>query len=328
MKKALPVIILILAVIIVVFVATGIVNKGERDNRRIIAIVLPRTGSCFCESFRRGASGACEAMGFKLRMIESGGRDQRRLQDRLSGALHTQGVCGVILAGLEGGLPEALAEEVLEARMPCVVVGTREEAYKQPYRARCCVGPDEYISGLIAARRMAEILGDKERLAVLNCGQESGLTGRRENGFVHTIRNEFKGIQLVETKHGPDDVEGAFLAAQRLLKENPDIAGLFACDQTASLGALRALEKDPRAGRIKVVGFGAQKVLVEAVGSGAIDSLVVHNGCVMGREAVGALIAAIKGEEIAGRIDVRVVVVTRENLDDPEIQELTAAARE
>ncbi len=328
MKKALSVIILILAVIIVVFVATGIVNKGERDTRQIIAIVLPRTGSCFCESFRRGASGACDAMGFRIRMIESGGRDEGQLQDRLGGALHTEGVCGIILAGLEGRLPGALAEEVSKARMPCVVVGSREEAYRQPYRARCCVGPDEYISGLIAARRMAEILGDKGRLAVLNCGEESGLTGKRENGFVHTIRNEFGGIQLVETKHGPDDIEGAFLAAERLLKENPDIGGLFACDQTASLGALRALEKDPRAGRIKVVGFGAQRALLEAVGSGTIDSLVVHNGCVMGREAVGALIAAVKGEEISGHIDVRVVVVTGENLGDPEIQELTGAARE
>jgi len=325
MKKALPVIILILAVIIVVFVATGIVNKGEKDTRRIIAIVLPRAESCFCESFRRGASGACEATGFKIRMIESSGRGQGELQSRLSGALQTQGACGVILAGLEGRVPGILAEQVSKERVPCVIVGTRDDVYGQPYKARCCVGPDEYISGLIAARRMAEILSDKGRLAILNCGRESPLTAKRENGFVHTIRNDFGGIQIVETKHGPGDVEGAFLAAERLLTEHPDIGGLFACDQTASLGALQALEKDPRAGKIKVVGFGVQGALVEALGSGIIDSLVVRNGCGMGREAVGAVIAAINGEEIPGHIDIKVVVVTRENLDDPEIHELSGS---
>ena len=46
----------------------------------------------------------------------------------------------------------------------------------------------------------------------------------------------------------------------------------------------------------------------------------------MGYEGVANAVRAIKGEKVEKRIDTGVVLVTQENLDDPDIQKLVQAA--
>ena len=53
-----------------------------------------------------------------------------------------------------------------------------------------------------------------------------------------------------------------------------------------------------------------------------IKALVAQNPKKMGREAVQALVAKMKGETVHAVIDIGAAVVTKENLGTPEIQAL------
>ena len=53
--------------------------------------------------------------------------------------------------------------------------------------------------------------------------------------------------------------------------------GIFCPNESTTFGMLRALEDAGRAGKVKFVGFDASEKLVEALGQGKIDGLVVQN---------------------------------------------------
>ena len=98
--------------------------------------------------------------------------------------------------------------------------------------------------------------------------------------------------------------------------------GIFACNESTSRGALRALESQGRAHEVKMIGFDSAEALLKGLESGRIDALVVQNPRAMGYTGVQSTIAAIKGESVEPRIDTGVELVTKDRLNSPEIRAL------
>ena len=76
------------------------------------------------------------------------------------------------------------------------------------------------------------------------------------------------------------------------------------------------------AGEVTFVGFDASDALVEGLRQGDIDGLVVQNPFRMGYLGVQTLVQHLRGEEVPRRIDTGVTFITRDNLEEPEIQQL------
>jgi ribose transport system substrate-binding protein len=83
--------------------------------------------------------------------------------------------------------------------------------------------------------------------------------------------------------------------------------------------AVRAADK---AGQVKLVAFDASENELAALERGDIQALIVQNPFQMGYLGVKAAIDAIEGRPVDKRIDTGVTVVTQENLNDPDVQEL------
>ena len=180
---------------------------------------------------------------------------------------------------------------------------------------------DNYLGGVLAARRMGQILSGKGNLLVLKYAQGSASTIARENGFIETIQKEFPEMKIVDTKYGLDTVETALQAAEDLLTRNQNVKGFFACNESTAVGALQALASQKRS-EIKLVGFDSAPALLQALRGGQIDALIVQNPYKMGYEGVKAAVAAVKRQPVSKKMDTGVAVVTRENLDEPKFREL------
>jgi len=107
-----------------------------------------------------------------------------------------------------------------------------------------------------------------------------------------------------------------------MLTAAPDLAGIFAANELGAIGAAQVLEQRRLAGKVKLVAFGVAQAEVGALESGAIEALVVQNPFKMGYEGVRAAMRALRGERAPERIDTGVTVVTRENMNEPDIQRL------
>jgi ribose transport system substrate-binding protein len=87
---------------------------------------------------------------------------------------------------------------------------------------------------------------------------------------------------------------------------------------------LSALKRNNLAGSKALIGFDASQGLMEGLRKGEIQALVAQNPKKMGHEAVKVLVAKMKGETVPLLIDTGAVIITKENLDTPEIQALLA----
>ena len=316
MKKVLPVV--ILAVVAVVFVVIGIANKGKGSGKIQIAVIPKGTTHVFWQSIHRGALKAGEEAGVEIFWNGPDREGDREKQIQIIEDFITQKVSGIVLAPNDSKALVPIVERIALKGIPCVIIDSAIDTDKYV----SFVATDNYQGGVIAARRMAEILDGKGKVIVVKYAPGSASTTKRENGFIETIEEEFAGIEIVDAKYGMDTVETSLQATEDLLTKNAEVDGLFACNESTSVGALRALQSQGRAGEVKMIGFDAGNLLIEGVKSGDIDSLVVQNPTKMGYEGVKTLIAKLEGREVARRIDTGVKLITKENLETAEIQAL------
>jgi ribose transport system substrate-binding protein len=317
MKKALPIII-VLFVIAIIFIGIGIARKGQQGSQLRIAVIPKGITHIFWESIRRGAEKAGAEAGAKIFWNGPEREGNREMQIQIIEDFITQKVSGFVLAPIDNKAIVPSVEKIYDKNIPCVIIDSGIDTDKYI----SFIATDNYKGGVIAARRMGRILDGKGKIVVVKYAPGSASTMKRENGFIDTIQKEFPEIEIVDSKYGMDTVETSLQAAEDLLTRNTELDGLFACNESTSVGALRALQSQGRAGKMKMIGFDAGGLLIEGVKTGVVDSLVVQNPYKMGYEGVKTLIAALDGKKVEKRVDTGVTLVTRENLETPEIQAL------
>ena len=101
----------------------------------------------------------------------------------------------------------------------------------------------------------------------------------------------------------------------------PDLAGIFALDGTSGTGTVAALRNANKAGQVKLVGYDAYKVEVDALKEGIFTALVAQQPAKEADLALQYAYDKITGKDV-GSIQKTVVipnvVITKENLADTE----------
>src|SRR5690554_3955186 len=117
--------------------------------------------------------------------------------------------------------------------------------------------------------------------------------------------------------------ETAKRASENLLNRFGDtIDAVYTANESSTSGMLLALQDLGRAGVVYFVGFDASDALVSAMRAGHIHGLAVQNPMRMGHLGVVTMARHLMGDEVETRIDTGVTMITPENLDEPESQEL------
>ena len=232
------------------------------------------------------------------------------------------GVTGIVLAPLDD---VALAKPVQEAGRAGISVVVMDSALEaDPCREFASfVATDNYVGGQHGARRLGEILGGKGKILLLRYQVGSASTVQREQGFLDTLKADFPDVQVVSAdQYGGATTESAYAKAENLLNRFADLDGIFCPNESTTFGMLRALQGSGRAGKVKFVGFDSSDKLIQAMADGELHGLVLQDPLNMGYVAVKTLVAFLRGEKVATRIDTGSAVATPENMNDPRIREL------
>lgn len=78
----------------------------------------------------------------------------------------------------------------------------------------------------------------------------------------------------------------------------------------------------PKAQGVKVVGFDGSPPLVQALRAGQLQGLVLQHPYQMGQTALRTLVDHLEGRPVEPKISTGETLVTRENMDDPEVKAL------
>jgi ribose transport system substrate-binding protein len=106
------------------------------------------------------------------------------------------------------------------------------------------IATDNYNGGVLAARRLGEVLGGKGRVILLRYAVGSESTEQREKGFTDTLAKEFPGITLISDSEyaGPTSDSAQQRAQSLLTRYRGQVDGIFCPNESSTAGMLRALE--------------------------------------------------------------------------------------
>ena len=184
------------------------------------------------------------------------------------------------------------------------------------------IATDNYGAGCMAARTLARLIGAKGSVGVVMQKPGGTSTVLRERGFEDTIAKEFPGIRVVARQYGMADAARSRAAAENILTAHPDLAGLFASSEAASIGSIQAARSRNLAGKIKLVTFDFSQTHVEALRDGTVDVMLVQDPFRIGYEAVKSLAMKLGGQTPARRLDLPVRSIVRSDLDKPDVRAL------
>ena len=111
-------------------------------------------------------------------------------------------------------------------------------------------------------------------------------------------------------------------AAENMLAAHDDLAGMFASAEPSSVGAALAIKARGLADKVNLVAFDSTEGMVEDLKTGAIDAMVVQDPFKMGYMAVKTQVDHLHGITPAKRIDLSARVITKPDLDKPDVKEL------
>lgn len=305
----------------------GCGNAGSRGSGSgfTVAVVPKGTTHEFWRSIHAGAVKAARELaeeGVPVEVIWKGPlrEDDREQQIQVVEGFIAQGIDGIVLAPLDSRALVRPVEEARRAGVPTVIIDSDLESDE----IVSFVATDNYLGGQLAADRIAELLGGKGRVLLLRYAEGSASTTARERGFLDRLRAQHPGIEVVSSDQyaGPTR-ETAKRAAENLLNRYGNVLdGVFTPNESSTVGMLLALQDIGRAGKIRLIGFDASPILVDALRGGQIHGLVVQNPVRMGYLGVRTMVAHLQGRAVEKRIDTGVILVTRENMDQPEVREL------
>jgi ribose transport system substrate-binding protein len=186
------------------------------------------------------------------------------------------------------------------------------------------VATDNRKGGEMAARELLRLMGDKKNVFLLKYAPGHASTGDREQGFLSVMKGANVKMLLDENQYAGATEDEAKTKAIQLKHHLQNADGIFCPNESSTLGMLGALDdqKMLENRKVKFVGFDATPRLVKALREGKIDALIAQDPERMGYEAVKALVRHLNGEKVDPVIDTGVTLITRDNLDKPEIKKL------
>ncbi len=244
--------------------------------------------------------------------------DDREEQAQILERLIKGGVDGIVLSPFDNRFLVEPVERAARGGIGCVVIDSPLDSAQ----IVSFIATDNRKGGALAADRVGSLLDRGGKVLVLRYQKGVGSTEAREEGFVQRIR-AYPAIEaLLSEQYAGVTRDTAKLAAEGLLKKHPDVNAVFTPNESSTAGMLMALQGLQQAGKTVFVGFDASEMYLDTMRYRRIHGLVVQDPFRMGELGVQALVDHLAHRPVQKQIDIAPVLVTPENIDKPDVQNL------
>ncbi len=282
-----------------------------------IAVIPKGLVHQFWLTVRAGAEAAAAEEGVKVIWQGPAKETEVAKQIDIVRDMLNRGVDAIVLAACDTNALIPVIEEAQRARVPVITIDSGVNS-DLPVSL---VATDNVAGARTAADKLAELIGKRGKVGLIPFVPGAATSEWREEGFKEGLK-AYPDIELVATLYSQSDVAKGMDVTQDMLTSHQDLDGIFAASEPGAVGAAQAIKAAGKTGEVKLVGFDASEEEVMALRDGTIQALIVQNPFKMGYLGVQSAVRALRGEPVEKRIDTGVAVVTKENVDTPEIQAL------
>ena len=281
-----------------------------------IALIPRACGTVLWEPEHAGAAHVAKHKGMELYWNAPSREDDVAGQIDLLEKVAARGYAGIIIAPDQTLPLRSPIRRLVSEGLPIVVVGTNLGI--APTAKLSYVLNDDVAGGQMAARRVGKVLGGQGSIAILGINpQLTGITAR-ERSFEDTLEREYPKIHVAARRLGYYSVPQEQQVAEDILNRGEAIDAIVALSHISTRGAYYALVEFHKTQAIKLVGFDQD--LMPPIRTGGIDSVIMQSTYDMGRTAMEVMDGQVHGRPVPGISVLPPVLMTRENIDSPEIR--------
>jgi ribose transport system permease protein len=298
----------VLAAVVAAAVVGGVsfLHGGSSSTTQKIGLSLSTLNNPFFVQIKSGAQAEAKKLGVDLTVTDAqndASQQANQLQNFTS-----SGLSSIIVNPVDSDAAGPAVRGANKADIP--VVGVDRAVNKA--KTAALVASDNIEGGKLAAQALAEKLGGKGRIIILQGQAGTSASRERGAGFAEGLK-AYPGIQVLAKQPADFDRTKGLDVMSNLLQAHPDVQGVFAENDEMALGAIKALGS--KAGTsVQVVGFDGEPDGLNAVKAGTLYASVAQQPTQLGRIAVDNALRAAEGKKVAETVKVPVKVVTKQNV--------------
>lgn len=292
--------------------------NGCRKESTTICVIPRAAGSLLWEPFREGTEEAAKGTQFKVEWNAPLDVDHVETQLKLLRSANVQPRRGIIFAPDETLAPRSFVLESVRKHIPVVVVDDEFGPPAGPFLSY--VTNDEAIGTRLAAQRLAKDLHGSGSVAIIGIEARHEGSVSREGLLENALSEYAPGIKIMLRQFGDTEITRQQQICQEFLNAPHPPDAVIALSPAATRGAYYA--KIAAEHRLSTIIIGFDQDVTLPIRTGDVDAVVMQDTHTLGVDATRNILAQLKGEAVPGSTVVAPVLVTRDNLDSPDVERI------
>ncbi|MEM7244689.1 MAG: substrate-binding domain-containing protein [Acidobacteriota bacterium] len=273
----------------------------------VVGVSLLTRTHPFYQDLEAGLRATAEEKGFEL-IVQAGEFDVAKQKDQVQEFI-VRKVDAIIVSPCDS---KSIGTTVQAANQAGIPVFTSDIAVLAPEaKVECHVASDNVAGGRLAGKALADALGGQGKLAIIDHPEVESVI-QRVAGFEEEVAKH-PGLSIVAKLPGKGVKDVAFRTAQDILQSHPDLDGIFGINDDSALGALAAVERAGRGGRVTIVGFDAVPEARAAIAQGRLHADVIQQPKLIGQKTIEAIADHLSGRPVPEKVLIPCDLFTRES---------------
>lgn len=283
------------------------------------AVILKTQATDFWTKMWKGVEDKAAEMGIQVDIYSAQSEEDFEGQVAILEKCINDGYDGIAIAPLSASNMVSTVAKATKAEITIVNIDEKldmDEMAKQGGAVVGFVTTDNVAVGAKGAGYIAENVEKGSKVAIIE-GKAGNASGEdRRDGAKKAF--EDAGLEVVGSIPADWDRQKALDAATSFIQQNPDLKGIYCCNDTMALGALQAVINENKLGEILVVGTDGDTEAVDSVNKGELSATVAQDPAGIGAKGLELLVEAVqagnKGEVgvVPDMTPVDSVLVTKE----------------
>jgi ABC-type sugar transport system substrate-binding protein len=182
------------------------------------------------------------------------------------------------------------------------------------------ISSDNTGGGKLAADSLAQQIGGKGTVAVIDVNPGISTTDARIAGFAAEMKAKYPNITVLGTQYDNDSSATAASQVAADIAAHPNLNGVFATNVLSAQGAATGVQHAGKSGSVKVATFDAEPQQIAALKSNTIQLAIAQSPYLEGQDGVKQAVAALPGQSVTANIGTPLVAITKQNVDSASVQ--------
>ena len=304
-------------------VGMSVPAMAEESGDAEYAVILKTQATDFWVKMWKGVEAEAEAKGVKVDLYAAQSEEDLEGQLAILESCISKGYKGIAIAPLSSVNVLPGIAEATEKGITIVDVDEKFDETELENQGGACVAyvaTDNVAVGNKGGQFIVDNVDEGAQVAIIEGKSGNQSSEDRAEGARKAF--EDAGLDIIGSQAADWDRQTALDIATTYIQQNPDLKGIYCCNDGMALGAIQAVINADKVGEILVVGTDGDSEAVESIAAEQLSATVAQDPAQIGATSLDLLIDAVengteaKVGEFPEKTPIDSVLITAENAAD------------